>query len=158
MKAFASSVKLKNRGSMIGVTGERAVIWEDSLGSMDVSSFEQKTALRYRLVDHMDWVVEIARYDKYSKGAVRSQSKPMETSWAARMWNTDWDSGLVANQNMKIGQFADWNPTINTFFPRDSGKQIGGKAHEGVAKFLEAVGQVTRFLDEVRKEMPHLRR
>ena len=152
MQEFAKSVQLK-RGieENIALTGEKSFTWDDRYGSMEVLTFQQKTALRYRLVKDLDWIVEIARYDTYD--LFSRNSKPVETTWAASMWNSEWDSVLVANANLEIGQSADSNPNMNTFFPRN-----GGSGQDGVKKFLGVVGEVTKFLDDLRKELPHLRR
>lgn len=159
MIAFAKSVAMKKMSyTDIEITGEKVFQWNTSLASMEVKAFTQQTLFRYRLVQNMDWMVEISRYDTYGiQYRQNTQNMPEKTRWAATLWNTEWDSVFMANSRLLIGQTAEWDPRLGTFFPNTSGAPSSSGINSGVAEFLQIVGQVSSFLEGVKKELPHLR-
>lgn len=160
MTEFADSVKLsKIPGTRTELTGQRVFTWEKSLpGVMQPSAFQQKTAMRYRLVRQPEWEFEVARYDNY--GDPKNENVPVETNWGATLSNTNWDSILTVNSTLGIGEAARWNPKLETFFSSRSGttdtEGMDG-ADPGVREFLKDVELVTKFIDSIKKEVPHLR-
>ena len=162
MTDFAKTVKLsKIPGTKTELTGHRVFTWKKGyLGVMEPTAFEQKTALRYRLAHQSEWELEIARYDSY--GDPKKENVPVETNWGATLHNTYWDSVLTANSTLGIGEAAPWDPMLDTFFPSPSSsgtvdmRGVEG-LHPGVTEFLKNVEVVTKFLDSIKKELPHLR-
>lgn len=162
MSKFAESVKLsKIPGTKTELTGHRVFTWEKGvLGFMQPSAFQQKTALRYRLAHDSEWEFEIARYDSY--GDPKKENVPVETNWGATLYNTHWDSVLTANSTLGIGEAAPWDPMLDTFFPSRSTPGIADLQgvdglHPGVTEFFKNVEVVTKFIDSIKKELPHLR-
>ena len=156
MTGFAASVKLKKQQvAQTGLTGEKVFQWDKRSGSLLVTSFQQKTSLRFRMVRNMDYMIEIARYDSY---ASPEDDRPQKTNWTASLWNTEWDTELMANGSLEIGESADWDPRIGTFFPDPYGKSsIPGGDSEGLKEFLQIVRDVADFLDEIRGKSAHPR-
>ncbi|MCJ1269168.1 hypothetical protein MMC22_009057 [Lobaria immixta] len=149
MTAFVDSVKFK-----LPPKDERPKIWDSALkvftwtSSMSVSSFEQKTSLRYRIVDNSDWMFEFARYDDYGgsiPGAPMSSSP--STSWGATFWNSEWDRALGQNASLKIGEAAKWDPKLDKFFPGT--RRTGGDPREsaGLKLFLAKTKAIAELLD-----------
>lgn len=82
----------------------------------------------------------------------------LKTNWGATLWNADWDSELMANTNLGIGEAAKWDPRLTTFFPNRSGALTAeGVISEGVSEFLEIVSDVNNFLNDIKQTRPHLR-
>ena len=160
MTEFAESVKLsKVPGARTELTGQKVFTWRKDLpGSMQPSAFQQKTALRYRLAEHSEWEFEIARYDSY--GNAKNESIPVETNWDATLYNTNWDLILGTNSTLGIGEAAPWSPVLETFFPSQPGTAgmgaVGG-TDPGVTEFLKVVGNVSKLVDSIKRELPHLR-
>lgn len=160
MTQFADSVKLsKIPRTRTELTGQKVFAWgKDLPGVMQPSAFQQKTALRYRLSHQPEWEFEIARYDNY--GDPKNENIPVETNWGATLSNTNWDSILTANSTLGIGEAARWDPNLKTFFPaRPDPAHMGrvGGADPGVAEFFKNVEVVTKFIDSIKKDLPHLR-
>ncbi|KAL9101487.1 MAG: hypothetical protein Q9163_003258 [Psora crenata] len=147
MIAFAESVRLKARDkSSLGLSGEKRFEWvqSDRPGSLKPSEFEQKTSYRYRLASDSAWMFEIARYDCYGP----HDDAPVTTNWGASMWNTDWDAVLTQNSVLKIGEQADWEPLLSTFFScRDEPENDPDKS---ILEVLHVIRMVNIFLDEVK--------
>lgn len=149
MTAFVDSVKFK-----LPLASERPQIWDSALkvftwtSGMSVSSFEQKTSLRYRIVDNNDWMFEFARYDDYGgsvPGAPMSSSP--STSWGATFWNSEWDRALGQNASLKIGEAAEWDPQLDKFFPR-SRRTVGDpRESAGLRQFLANTKAIAELLD-----------
>ena len=157
MTRFAESVKLsKIPKTRTELTGQRVFTWEKDLPSvMQPTAFQQKTALRYRLAKQSEWEFEIARYDAY--GGQKNENLPIETNWGASLWSTNWDSILTANSTLGIGEAAKWSPNLETFFPSRPGTVDMEGVDPGVTEFFQNVEVVTKFLDSIKKELPHLR-
>ena len=157
MTAFAESVKLsKIPKTRTELTGQRVFTWDKGLpGAMQPSTFQQKTALRYRLAHQPEWEFEIARYDHY--GNPKNDHVSVETNWGATLYNTNWDSVLTANSTLDIGEAAEWHPTLETFFPSSpSAADIGVEGADlGVTEFLKNVEVVTIFINSIKKGEPH---
>lgn len=111
MISFANSIQFRypTPSPKIELTGHKLFF---GAPTFPVDSFEQKTALRYRLKNHSAWLFEISRYDTYAVDALL----PSNTQWGATFWNSDWDSTLAENANLSIGQAATWDPKLSTFF------------------------------------------
>ena len=155
MEEFANSVTLKKISpGLLKPTGHKMFRWKDFPGAMRPRSFEQKTSYKYRLVHNNDYVFEIARYDVY--GDAKDENMPVHTSWAATLYNREWDSTLAGNSELGIGQSADWNPRLATFFPGHVSSADKG-LDPGVVEFLSTVEMVTAFVDDL-KEAPHMQK
>ena len=160
MTEFAESVKFsKIPKTRTELTGQRVFTWKkDFPGIMQPSTFQQKTALRYRLAQQPDWEFEIARYDNY--GNPKSENVPVETNWGATLYNTNWDSVLTANSSLGIGEAAEWTPKLETFFPSRTGTDnLNGVegTDPGVTEFLNVVEIVSTFIDSIKTELTHLK-
>lgn len=160
MKEFAEGVRLaKIPRTKTEITGQKVFTWnKDFPGGMQPSGFEQKTALRYRLTSHPEWEFELARYDHY--GNPKSETIPVETNWGATLHNTNWDSILMANSTLGIGEAGGWEAKLETLFPPgpDTADMEGVEGMDpGVTEFLRTVETVSKFIDSIKKELPHLR-
>ena len=156
MEEFANSVTLKKSPpGPLKPTGDKMFQWSKNVyGAMVPRSFEQKTSYKYRLKHNTEYVFEIARYDIY--GDPKDENTPVHSSWAATLYNREWDATLAGNSELDIGQSADWNPRLATFFPA-RGPSVDKGPDPGVVKFLSIVEMVTAFADSLKKEAPHLR-
>ena len=166
MVAFAESVKLKKvPGARIDLTGEQVFQWDKNPGGMMVTLFQQKTSLRYRLVSNMEYMIEISRYDMYDCPPTNNQfpsnlsRQPgvkehqfQKTEWAAILWNNEWDSTLIPNSSLRIGESSDWDERLGTFFPSQSGAPTAdGAVNEGIKEFLQTVNGINKFLNDIKE-------
>ena len=145
MTKFVNSIRFKPPPNDIKPTasGHRVFTWTSTL---PVFIFEQKTALRYRMIDNSDWVFEFARYDTYS-GAV--DSTPTGTHWGGTFWNSEWDRVLGINANLEIGKEAPWAAELETFFPSGHQPPISGGEGDGkgLKQFLAYTKAIVELLD-----------
>lgn len=156
MVQFVESIKLnKEPNTTIELTGDKVFRWDKNPGCMLVRAFQQKTALRFRLVKNMEYILEISRYDMYQSQG--DETKITQTNWGATLWNTEWDATLMANGSLGIGEAADWDPELRTFFPSQSTVSAPQEVDQGVMEFLKLVGDVNEFLNDIMKEKPQLR-
>lgn len=147
MCAFAESVKWKSLSAELhkaDFTGRRIFTWNYGVR---IVSFEQKTALRYRLADRPDWVFELARYDSYI--SLKSSTSPTATRYRASVWSNEWDRLLCTNQSLEIGEQASWEPTIEKFF----GANVPGAAEEtsGLKVFLGDMKRISKLLEDTKQ-------
>lgn len=165
MKDFEHSVKLmRGPRKATDVSGKRLFEWETQLpGSVQPSVVEQKTAWRFRLRAANSWMFEVARYDTYKLISPPPQSStqrtndlywsdmPETTLWAACMWNADWDIELSKNASLGIGESADWDPSLDKFFPSGVARESRdiNDVHPGVSLFLSHIRTVSEALDGI---------
>lgn len=146
MVKFTDGVTFKkpfNAGT--GVDGAKVLQWTSDAG-MQVMTFTQKTSFTFRLVKNLDYVVEIARYDSYVE---QDDEIPARTNWGATLWNSEWDSTLMENSSLSIGESAKWAPTLKTFFPTGSSETSTSPSNDvdhNVSEFLDLVRDVNGFL------------
>lgn len=143
MCAFAESVKWKGLSAEFrkaDFTGRRVFAWNHGV---KIVSFEQKTALRYRLADRVDCIFELARYDSYDN--LKSSTNPMATRYHASAWRKEWDRLLSTNHSLEIGEEASWEPTIDSFF----GANVPGVSENrsGLKVFLGDMKRISELLD-----------
>jgi len=145
MADFASSVAFKPPPSGIRpeITGYKVFTFASNLR---VQSFEQKTAVRYCHKKRGNWIFELARYDTFTGNIVTASGK---TQWGASYWNAEWDNTLGANLSLGIGQAANWNPWMSTFFPENPHTSFKGR-DAGFQDFMQDVKYITGMLDEMK--------
>lgn len=147
MCAFAESVRWKSLSAEFhkaDFTGRRVFTWNHSVR---IVSFEQKTALRYRLANRADWIFELARYDSYK--SLKSSANPTVTRYRASVWRQEWDRLLSTNHSLEIGEEASWEPTIDTFF----GANLSGATEDesGLKVFLGDMKRISELLDNTKQ-------
>lgn len=146
MTTFADSVQFRypTPNTKIELTGHR-LFYE--VPSLRIESFEQKTALRYRLKNHSSWLFEISRYDSYAA----NESLPSSTQWAATFWNSKWDAVLAENANLSIGQVAAWDPKLSTFFEAGHGS-ADMPLDAGFQEFIQNLRFILEVLDGMKSQ------
>lgn len=133
-------------GAKPQLSGQRVFTWKATLPSIN---FEQKTALRYRLLNNSAWVFEFARYDTYESTAQGIATTPKDTYWGATFWNSEWDSILGENAHLGIGEAARWNQNLSNFFtPNFRSTSTGPDA--GLDDFLSNIKSIVELLDTMR--------
>ena len=146
MTAFIKSIKYNRaaKGTNPVLTGKKAFTWSTSL---KILSFEQKTSLRYRIVNRENWWFEFGRYDTFENSA---GNEPVSTHWGTTMWNSDWDRILAYNTDLEIGQPANWTPTLDTFFPANQHTPDSVDELTGYRQFLGNMKSIVCFLDRMK--------
>lgn len=146
MTNFIKSIKYDRAAKRANpvLTGQKVFIWNTSL---KIVSFEQKTSLRYRIANREHWTFELGRYDTFEYS---THNEPTSTHWGATMWNTDWDRILGYNADLKIGQEADWPPTLANFFPANPRALDSVDELTGFRQFLENMKTIVGFLDRIK--------
>lgn len=146
MIAFADSIRFKVVAESIkdAISGQKVFSWNTS--ALLISSFEQKTSLRYRIVDNCDWMFEFARYDQFGG---KDPVAPTSTSWGATFWNSEWDRTLGANASLKIGEEPNWNPQLDTFFPNNPLTSDDSREAAGLREFLGNTKAIVELLDGI---------
>lgn len=144
MRSFAESVRWKSLSAELpkaDFTGRRVFTWNHGF---KVVSFEQKTALRYRLADRADWIFELARYDSYN--SLKSSTDPTATRYRASVWRKEWDRLLSTNHSLEIGEEASWEPKIEKFF----GANVPGVTEDtsGLKVFVGDMKRISELLDD----------
>ncbi len=146
MTYFADSVQFRcpTPNPKIELTGHRLFF---EVQSFPIESFEQKTALRYRLKNHSSWLFEISRYDSYAV----NEPLPSSTQWGATFWNSKWDAVLAENANLSIGQAAAWDPKLSTFFEAGYGS-AGMPLDAGFCEFIQNLRFILEVLDGMKSQ------
>ena len=143
MDSFISSVRFNPPpvGTNPGAAPIKCFNWTN--GGLRVLSFEQKTSFRYRIRNQNQWMFEFSRYDLYPGNLHGASPK---TQWGATFWNSEWDRVLKENSKAEIGNGANWDPEVETFFPSHD---AAGKADaQGLKEFLERTKTIAEVLDE----------
>lgn len=146
MSNFIKSIKYDRAAKRANplLTGQRAFIWDTPL---TILSFEQKTSLRYRVANREHWTFELGRYDTF---AGSTSNEPTSTHWGATLWNSDWDRILGYNSDLKIGQPANWAPTLANFFPVNPHTLDSVDELTGFRQYLENMTIIVGFLDRIK--------
>lgn len=149
MRNFAESVQFNEplAGTLVAARGPQVFKY---LANLPVNNFVQKTAWQYRLKTENTCTLEITRYDSLSEArsntTAKDPSKFMRTRWGASLYNRAWDTTLSENANLVLGEMANWNPTLQTFFPWGISTSLA-EANAGFHKFLQNVDAVAAALE-----------
>lgn len=140
--------KCGNEAEVLTGKPERKVTFP---ASAPVSRFVEKTAIRFR-VKSTNYILEIARYDQYERvpdknlpGLPGDFSKAPSTSWAASLFDPNWDNLLGQHANLPAGAPTQYSPELNTFFaPREQSETSDQSAN--FWQFIDMVKKVARIL------------
>lgn len=137
MRAFADGIRLRVPPEE-GTTGSKQFDPTISFqpNGLELHSWTEHTLWRY-LLGKSTYVLEISRNRHYPKGGKGPQTKP-ETTWEAAMYDVEWNNTLKQQSTLAIGQKGVWEPSIRTFFPKDS-QTSDTEAQDGFKAFLEQV-------------------
>lgn len=127
---------------------ERKVIFP---ASAPVSRFVEKTAIRFR-VKSTSYILEIARYDQYERvldknlpGLPGEFSKVPSTSWAASLFDPNWDNLLGQHASLPVGAPTQYSPELNAFFPPQEQSEASDQS-ASFWQFVDMVKKVARLL------------
>ena len=147
---FAKAVQLLTPSGHASQKGAAELMFNFSREG--VQHFQQKTAWRYRLKANGGYVLEIARYDTFDlKGKYGmlkpNERKPKTTHWGGSFWNEIWDEKLSTNSSLQIGEKAQWDPSLDSFFPKNFRNQ-STTPEVGFDDFVRNVQSVVNILNE----------
>ncbi|EEH41487.2 hypothetical protein PAAG_03050 [Paracoccidioides lutzii Pb01] len=153
LKSFAHSVQFKS-GPTDGLRGaaKQRVTFSDFIS---VSKVTEKSALRYCLKGSR-YIFELARYDTYhpavhsgpiytSSNYRNQMNQTAETTWGASIFHDEWDNMLGKIGSFRIGEAADWNASLITFFPYVDDVPLTD-VNAGFNQFIHLVNQVALLL------------
>lgn len=114
-----------------------------------LKSLQQRIAYRYRL-SQSDYALELTRFqdcEYQSKASLISATEAtvFEPRWSLSVHHLNWDKMLSANESMSIGEMAEWEDDIATWFPECSGPEseiLGGGNILGFQQLLRKLETV----------------
>ncbi|GKZ72450.1 hypothetical protein AnigIFM50267_008814 [Aspergillus niger] len=159
LRDFANTIKFRSTATMhdISAKPERKVKFSQSA---PVARFIEKSAIRYR-IKGTNYTLEIARYDEYSRANASALSSKLpgnyagpfttepNTSWGASLFDPHWDNLLGEHANLAIGHAAQYDPSLDSFFPA-RGAAGGSEKSQGFWEFVDMVKQVAGLMGPVR--------
>ncbi|PYH39924.1 uncharacterized protein BO87DRAFT_402856 [Aspergillus neoniger CBS 115656] len=159
LRDFAGAIKFKSTATMhdISAMPERKVEFSQSA---PVARFIEKSAIRYK-IKGTNYTLEIARYDEYSRANASALSNKLpasyagpfttepNTSWGASLFDPHWDNLLGEHANLAIGHAAQYDSSLESFFPA---RGAGGNSEksQGFWAFVDTVKQVAGLMGPVR--------
>ncbi|RAL11411.1 uncharacterized protein BO97DRAFT_453920 [Aspergillus homomorphus CBS 101889] len=150
LQTFSHIIKFKSNDTMgdISTNPIRKVIFH---ATAPVTRFIEKTSIRYRLKGTR-YILEIARYDEYTRTATAGPAslnlgapfgdKP-RISWGASVFDFAWDNMLGQHANMPLGHSANYDPSLQTFFPASSETE---DKTQGLWEFIDLIKRVASLL------------
>lgn len=109
--------------------------------------FQQRTTWQYRLKANSAYIFEVARYDKFDTETSSTINTSASTLWGFTLWCTSWDEKFVENVTLKLGDRAEWKPSVDEFFPRNRGSSYTGQ-YSGFDDYLNNLRATVDFLSE----------
>ncbi|KAL9607020.1 MAG: hypothetical protein Q9167_008026 [Letrouitia subvulpina] len=147
MEEFVNKVKFRKApaGTRPEVSGYKVFTYTPVI---PIIGFEQKMTLKFRVNAQNNYALELSRYDEYNGP---NPDYPSSTSWAAALYNPEWDLHLAQNAKCEIGQAAAWGETVqpSAFFPCSYARS-SQDPNIGFEDFLDNISKVTDFLDELK--------
>ncbi|KAK5132908.1 hypothetical protein LTR08_008354 [Meristemomyces frigidus] len=151
LKKFASSVEIlpaeaKHRSP------ERVFVRHTPHASL--RSVQQSISYRCT-IKQSDFTLELNHF----KNRVRPSRSPSggtpadhEARWSLSVYRAEWDTMLARNESLPIGEIADWEDDVRTWFPFDLGMGIDTPDEDegGWTQFLEKLERVETLVQAVR--------
>ena len=161
IQAFVQAIKILEPSDCEIHTGAAELMFDVESAPIRPKSFYQKTCWQYRLKRDPNYVLEVSRLDSYDHLSVIDRHlgtntkfpdiarRPTKTEWDACILHAEWDECLGQNLTLKTGQCAEWDPSLNSFFPANNAS-APGKQIPGFERFLLLVHEVIKRLGHVK--------
>lgn len=127
-------------------------------------SIQQRISYQY-FIANSDFTLELSRFQDrtYPPRAISpftttSANQPIvyEPRWGLNVFREHWDTMLAKNERLGIGEHADWEGDVATWFPVDVGpgsaKVDEENANQGWHQLMEKLGRIERLVASAKAE------
>jgi hypothetical protein len=125
-----------------------------------LKKIQQSISYRY-LISHSDYVVELSRYQdrelaprRTVLSAPEKETTVYEPRWGLSVYRPDWDKEFTRNENLGIGERADWVDDVEEWFPedinKDSDTESSGKL--GFSQLLAKLKEIQNLMIQAKDQ------
>lgn len=148
---FAHGVVIDANAILKGSDEKPFVIYK-SYGVI-IKSIQQRTSHRYGL-SSSDYTLELTRCQDRMypprKSAFMPAGEPTvyEPRWSLSVYRIAWDTMFTKNERLPIGEIANWEHDVETWFPEDLTASPGpeGQKPQGFGQLLEKLKAISKLL------------
>ena len=156
---FAHGVRINAKEAQKANPQESFIIHKPYAGHL--KSIEQRISYRYGLAAS-DYTLELTRFQtrvyppRRSLALPPGEPKVYEPRWGLSVYRGEWDTEFTKNERLPIGERADWEHDLETWFPEDitSTSPVGEKKEEGIGfeQLMEKLKKVGKLVREAKEE------
>ena len=121
-------------------------------------SIQQRVSYRYGLATS-DYTLELTRFQTRTYPPRKSIALPpgeatvYEPRWSLSVSRIEWDKEFTKNERLPIGERADWNHDVDTWFPEDIPKSSEEEnTGAGFAQLMEKLKKVAKLVRAAKEE------
>ncbi|KAM0723284.1 hypothetical protein Q7P37_001485 [Cladosporium fusiforme] len=124
-----------------------------------VKSLQQRTTYQFGIANS-DFYLELSRFQDFV--FARKSRKPGDTDcqvyevrWSLEVYHNTWDRLLTRNAHIAVGQMADWDDDVETWFPEDDvpGDFEQVKGESGFEQLVAKLGLIEKAVFRSESEM-----
>lgn len=114
-----------------------------------VKTLQQRTSYAFAL-KNSNYTLELTRFQDrvFSGKAGGVESEVYESRWGLEVYHSVWETLLASNEHLPVGEMADWDDDVKTWFPEDDDMGDLGqvKGESGFGQLVEKLGAVEKLV------------
>lgn len=123
-----------------------------------VKMLQQRVSYQFGLMNS-DFTLELSRfqdrvYTQKSRLPGNADCQTYEQRWCLEVYHNNWDTMLTRNEHLAVGEMADWDEGVKTWFPEDDepGDFSQVKGERGFEQLVAKLGLIEKLVVKTEDE------
>ena len=105
-----------------------------------------------------DYALNVTRFQDrvfaHDQEKVAAVAEPVayEPRWALNVYRNEWATKFAVNESFKVGEVADWDDDIETWFPKNPRRVAAESKLSGMEHFMEHLHRIAKVVREIKEE------
>ena len=105
-----------------------------------------------------DYALNLTRFQDrvfaHASGKLAPVAEPVvcEPRWALNVYRNEWATKFAVNESLKVGEVADWNDDIESWFPQNPSRVGAESKDAGLEHFIDHLHRIAKVVQEIKEE------
>lgn len=149
LQRFTDTIQIDEKAAKQQRADKPFVRWSPNAS---VKQLQQRTTYQFGIANS-DFYLELSRFQdriftQKSRMPGDSECQVYEQRWGLEVYHNTWDKHLAMNEHIAVGQMADWDDDVKTWFPEDDvpGDFAQVKGEKGFEQLVAKLGVIEKVV------------